>query len=352
MYTVHVKNSSEYDVHIGSGLLAKAGELMQPVVAPCRIAIISDSTVNSLYGDTVETSLRTAGYDPLRFFFPAGEKNKHLGTLEDILVFLAENQMTRTDAIVALGGGVTGDIAGFAAAIYVRGIRFVQIPTTLLAAVDASVGGKTAVDMKAGKNLIGAFHQPSLVITDTDVIRALPSHLLADGAAEMIKHGVLSDPMLFDRLCRPDWIDDIDELIARNVSIKRDVVNADEFETGLRQTLNLGHTFGHAIEKCSGFALSHGQSVAIGMVIAAGAADRPEVCRAIIAANRSCGLPSLCNYSAEELADAALNDKKRKGDSITLVLPEAIGRCILHKISVSELEDAFRRGMEMAEALA
>lgn len=352
MHTVHVNSSRPYDVHIGHGLLRRVGELMLPVIDPCRAAIISDSTVDALYGDTVERSLRAAGYEVIRHAFPAGEQNKHLGTLGGILEFLAENQMTRTDVIVALGGGVTGDMAGFAAAIYVRGIRFVQIPTTLLASVDASVGGKTAVDMKAGKNLVGAFHQPSLVITDTEVIRALPAHLLADGAAEMIKHGVLADPEMFDRLSKPGWIDEIDEIIARNVSIKRDVVNADEFETGLRKTLNLGHTFGHAIEKCSGFTISHGQGVAIGMIIAAGAANQPDVCRAIIAANRSCGLPVACPYPASALAEAALSDKKRTGSRITLVLPQAIGRCVLHKIDVSQLEDAFQRGLEMAEALA
>ncbi len=352
MYTVHVNNSRAYDVEIGPGLIAHAGRLMQRVIAPCRAAIISDSNVNALYGDIVEKSLTGAGYDVIRHAFPAGEQNKHLGTLSGILDFLAENHVTRTDVVVALGGGVTGDMAGFAAAIYVRGIRFVQIPTTLLAAVDASVGGKTAIDMPAGKNLVGAFHQPSLVITDTDVIRRLPPQFLADGAAEMIKHGVLADPDMFAILSQPDWQDSLDALIARNVSIKRDVVNADEFETGLRQTLNLGHTFGHAIEKCSDFTLSHGQGVAIGMVIAAGAAGNRDVCRAIIGACRSCGLPVQSPYPANMLAEAALSDKKRKGDSITLVLPEAIGQCVLKKIGVDGLEDAFRRGIAMAEELA
>ncbi|MBQ9951966.1 MAG: 3-dehydroquinate synthase [Clostridia bacterium] len=352
MHTVHVDASRAYDVLIGPGLISRAGELMQSVIKPCCAAIVSDSTVDALYGDIVEKSLRSAGYTPLRCTFPAGEQNKHLGTLSDIVEFLAENHLTRSDAVVALGGGVTGDMAGFAAAIYARGIRFVQIPTTLLAAVDSSVGGKTAVDLRAGKNLAGAFHQPSLVITDTDVICALPPHLLADGAAEIIKHSMLSDPELFGWMSRPGWIDRMDEIIARNVSIKRDVVNADEFESGLRQTLNLGHTFGHAIEKCSDFTLSHGQGVAIGMVIAAGAAGKPDVCKAIIAACRSCGLPVLSPYPAGQLAQAALNDKKRRGDSITLVLPEAIGKCRLEKTDVAQLEDAFRRGMKMAEELA
>lgn len=351
MRTVHIDTSSAYDVLIGGGLLPRAGELMRDVIAPCRAVIVVDSTVDALYGDVVERSLRSAGFDPLRCVFPAGEQSKHLGTLGGILEFLAENHLTRADVVVALGGGVTGDIAGFAAAVYVRGIRFVQIPTTLLAAVDSSVGGKTAVDLKAGKNLAGAFHQPSLVITDVDVIRSLPAQLLSDGAAEIIKHGVLADPELFDWMCHSDWMERLEEIIARNVSIKRDVVNADEFESGIRQQLNLGHTFGHAIEKCSGFTVTHGQGVAIGMVIAAGAANLPEVCRSIIAANRSCGLPVVSPYPPQQLTEAALSDKKRRGDRITLVLPERIGKCRLEKIDVSTLEDVFQRGIAMAEAL-
>lgn len=351
MLTVRVNASRAYDILIGPGLIYQAGELMRSVIHPCCAAIISDSTVDALYGNIVEKSLRTAGYGTLRYSFPAGEQNKNFETLTDILEFLAENRLTRSDVIVALGGGVTGDMAGFAAAIYARGIAFVQIPTTLLAAVDSSVGGKTAVDLRAGKNLAGAFHQPSLVITDTDIMRALPRHLLADGAGEMIKHSVLADPEMFDWLCKPDWKNQLDEIIARNVSIKRDVVNADEFETGLRQTLNLGHTFGHAIEKCSDYTLSHGQCVAIGMVIAAGAANRPDVCQAIIHANRSCNLPVKCPYPAKILVQAALSDKKRKGNNITLVFPESIGHCKLEKIDVSLLEEAFRRGIALSEAL-
>lgn len=352
MRTVHIDTSRPYDVLIGKGLIARAGEWMLNAMKPCCAAIITDTTVDALFGDTVESSLREAGFTTLRYAFPAGEQHKHLETLGGILEFLAENHLTRSDVIVALGGGVPGDVAGFAAAVYARGIRFVQIPTTLLASVDSSVGGKTAVDLKAGKNLAGAFHQPSLVITDTDVIRSLPAKLLSDGAAEVIKYGVLADPELFGWMCQADWVDKIDEIIERSVAIKRDVVNADEFDTGIRQQLNLGHTFGHAIEKCSGFEITHGQGVAIGMGIAAGAANLPDVCRAILSANRACGLPEKCPYSAETLAPAALSDKKRQGGSITLVLPEEIGRCRLEKMDVALLEDAFSRGIAMLEELA
>jgi len=351
MRSVHINTSSPYDVLIEDGLIHSAGAMMKSVIAPCRAAIITDSTVAALYGSIVENSLRQAGYDPLLFAFPAGEVHKRLSTLEDIVEYLAENQMTRSDVIVALGGGVAGDVAGFAAAIYARGIRFVQIPTTLLAAVDSSVGGKTAVDLKAGKNLAGAFHQPSLVLTDPQVIRSLPDALLSDGAAEVIKYGVLADPELFSWMCQKNWTEHLDEIIARSVSIKRDFVVADEFDRGLRQQLNLGHTFGHAIEKRSNFFLSHGQGVALGMAIAAGAAGKTEVCQAVLEANRCCSLPLYTEYSPEELSQAALSDKKRQGGSISLVLPECIGRCKLEKIPVSGLCDAFIRGMSMVKEL-
>lgn len=351
MHTVHIDTSRPYDVLIGEGLLPRTGELMAQTMTARTAAIVTDDTVDALYGKQVEESLLRAGFSTLRYAFPAGEANKHLATLGDILEFLAESHLTRSDVIVALGGGVPGDVAGFAAAVYARGIRFVQIPTTLLAAVDSSVGGKTAVDLKAGKNLAGCFHQPSLVITDTSVIRALPERLLSDGAAEIIKYGVLSDPELFHWMGQPEWTDRIDEIIARSVSIKRDVVNADEFDVGLRQQLNLGHTFGHAIEKCSNFTITHGQGVAMGMGIAAGAANLPGVCEDILTVCRACGLPVAAPYPAKQLAEAALSDKKRQGGKITLVLPERIGRCRLETIDVAMLEDAFRRGMAMVEAL-
>ena len=256
MRTVHIDASTQYDVMIGENLIDRAGELTAKAMKPCRCAIIADDTVDELYGDRVQISFKYSGFDAVRFSFPAGESSKHIDTLSDILEFLAEQQLTRSDLVVALGGGVTGDMAGFAAAVYARGIRFIQIPTTLLAAVDSSVGGKTAIDLNAGKNLAGAFHQPSLVITDVDVIRALPPEQFACGAAEVIKHGVLFDPALFDRVEDGHWHGDMADVIARNVALKRDVVVGDEFDRGERALLNLGHTFGHAIEKCSGLSIT------------------------------------------------------------------------------------------------
>lgn len=351
MRKVHINTSSPYDVLIGPGLIGRAGELIKEVVKPCTAAIITDTTVDALFGAQVEKSLKDAGFATLKYAFPAGEENKRLSTLEGILEYLCENHLTRSDIIVALGGGVPGDVAGFAAAVYARGIRFVQIATTLLAAVDSSVGGKTAVDLASGKNMAGAFHQPELVITDTDVMRALPEDRLSDGAGEIVKYGVLTSPMLFEMMKKGGWLDNMDEIIEKSVSIKRDVVNADEFDTGLRRLLNLGHTFGHAIEKCANFTLAHGQCVGIGTAIAAGYTGNRELCREILAANKASGLPTDVEFSPEELSQAALSDKKRMGGKIALVLPVKIGECRIENINVACLTDAFRRGVEMVKEL-
>ena len=353
MQTIHINASAEYDVLIGEGLLDKSGELTAKVVRPCKCLLVSDDTVDELYGDRAQISFTYSGFDVERFSFPAGEASKNLDTLAELLNAMGEAQLTRSDLVVALGGGVTGDMAGFAAAIYARGMRFVQIPTTLLAAVDSSVGGKTAIDMPFGKNMVGAFHQPALVVTDTDVIRELPPEQLSNGSAEAIKCGVLNDPALFSLLESGDWLDRVDEVIARCVAYKRDVVAEDEFDTGARAFLNLGHTFGHAIERLSGFTMLHGQAVGVGTLMAAAAADCPEgMLRRLAACLRANGLPTRCPYGAKELAQAALSDKKRSGGSITLVLPEAVGKCRLEKLPVSALPGCFEKALNALEALA
>lgn len=339
MKTVHINTARPYDVLIGEGLIDRAGELTRRVIRPCRCVIVTDDNVDELYGDRVQITFSYAGFDVRRFAFPAGESMKNLETLSDILEYMAAEQLTRSDLVVALGGGVVGDMAGFASAVYARGIRFVQIPTTLLAAVDSSVGGKTAVDLKGGKNLAGAFHQPSLVITDTDVIRSLPEALLSCGAAEVIKYGVLYDEGLFARLEGGDWSGEMEDIICRCVELKRDAVVQDEFDTGARTYLNLGHTFGHAIEKCSNYSVSHGQAVAVGMIMAARAAGcSAEVIDRLGRCIANNGLKTRCEYPPQALAAAALSDKKRAGDQITLVLPEKIGSCYLKKIPVGELK--------------
>ena len=341
MERVRIRASTSYDVLIGPGLVRRAGEEIAKVTGPCKAAIITDDTVCSLYGETVAGSLREAGFDAEAWAFPHGEKSKTMDTLSQALEWLGDSGVSRSDLVVALGGGVPGDLAGFAAAVYGRGIRFVQIPTTLLAAVDSSVGGKTAVDLAAGKNMAGAFHQPEIVLCDTDVISALPAALRRDGLAEMLKYGMLTDPDLFAALQTNGWEKDMERVIARCVAIKRDYVAGDETDRGQRQFLNLGHTFGHAVEKCSGFAFTHGQGVGVGMVMAARAAgiDPAPIEDACLA----CGLPIRAPYSAKELADAALRDKKRRGGKITLVLPEAVGKCYLKTVPIEDLPAYFAK---------
>ena len=352
MRTVHITASTEYDVLIGGGLIDKAGELTRKVVKPCRAVIVTDDTVDELYGDRVQISFSYAGFEVSRFAFPAGEASKNINTLSEILEFLAGARLSRSDLVVALGGGVPGDIAGLAAALMNRGMRFVQVPTTLLAAVDSSVGGKTAIDMPFGKNMVGAFHQPSLVVTDTDVLRELPALQMSNGAAEAIKCGVLNDPGLFALLESGDWLEDVDEVVERCVAYKRDVVAGDEFDTGDRAFLNLGHTFGHAIERLSRFTMLHGQAVAVGTVMAASAALCPEeMIRRIAGCMKANGLPVRCDYPVSELARAALSDKKRAGGAITLVLPDEIGRCHLEKVPVTDLPLWFERALTAQEAL-
>ena len=349
--TIQVYTSPAYEVTIGPGLLSNSGARLREIMSPCRMAVIADSTVAPLYLDIVVNSLAAAGFDVCSHVFPAGEANKNLTTLSQLLEFLAESHLTRTDCVVALGGGVTGDMAGFAAAVYLRGIRYVQMPTTVLSAVDSSVGGKTAIDLKAGKNLAGVFLQPAAVLCDTDCLKTLPADVFADGAAEAIKTGVLCDEKLFS-LFEDGTLKSVpEEVIARCVAFKAGVVERDEKEQNERRCLNLGHTIGHAIEKCSGFAIPHGHAVAAGLASMARAAERLGWAEAGVA-QRICrclaknDLPITSDYPAEALAAAAARDKKRAGDDITIVVPAAIGNCELKKIPLAELLGIIRAGLE------
>ncbi|WP_281713019.1 3-dehydroquinate synthase [Anaerotignum lactatifermentans] len=351
MRSVTVKTSATYEVLIGSGLLQKAGEAVKKVISPCKAAIVTDSTVVHLYEETVRKSLTEAGFSVCTFVFPTGEASKNIHTLSHLLEFLAKEEMTRTDLIVALGGGVTGDLAGFGAAVYLRGIPFVQIPTTFLAAIDSSVGGKTAVDLEAGKNLAGAFYQPKLVLCDTDVLQTLPEVVFADGIAEALKYGVLGDAALFEKIAGGDFRQDLEEIIETCVSMKRDVVEEDEFDTGKRQLLNLGHTFGHAIEQKSHFQMTHGHAVAIGMHLIAKAAEAKGIAEkgtaaAIAKALEQNQLPKETEFSPTEVAEGTLRDKKRRGGTISFVFPKKIGACEIVKIPVKEVEALARTAME------
>ena len=344
MKTVTVAASKTYDIHIGSGLLGTIGNRIQELGKVRKVCIVSDSNVFPLYGNPVLECLENAGFDVCSFVFPAGEASKNAHTYLELLNFLAENAVTRDDLILALGGGVVGDLAGFAAATYLRGIRFVQVPTTVLAAVDSSVGGKTAIDLPAGKNLVGAFCQPSLVVCDTDTLNTLPQEVFRDGCAEVIKYAILYDPDLF-RLLEQTKLDfPREDVIARCVSWKRDVVMQDEFDTGLRMKLNLGHTIGHSIEKCSHFAISHGAAVAMGMAIMARGTFCPDADR-IVKLIEAFGLCASCDFPAEALLEVALSDKKRSGSSVNLIVPRQIGCCEIVKTPYEALKTILETGL-------
>ena len=351
MPTIPVHTSPAYTVTIAPGLLHQCGQRLREILPLCHVAVVTDSTVAPLYLETVKKSLAAAGFTVSAYVFPAGEAHKNFETLAGILEFLAEAHLTRTDCVAALGGGVTGDMAGFAAACYLRGIRCVQLPTTLLSAVDSSVGGKTAIDLKGGKNLAGAFLQPAAVLCDTDCLASLPADLFADGAAEAIKTGVLCDESLFSLFEAGRLETDPGSVIARCVRYKAGVVERDEKEQNERRLLNLGHTVGHAIEKCSGYAIPHGHAVAAGLAIIARSAEALGWTEAPIAARiAAClaknALPTGTEYSAQALADAALADKKRAGGDITLVIPKRIGMCELKKVPVTELLPIIAAGLE------
>lgn len=350
MKTVNVNTSKEYNIYIGKGLLDNAGELIAKELGVSSAAVITDDNVNRLYADRVISSLTRAGFRTVKFVFPHGEESKNINTYADILNFLAENQITRTDMLISLGGGIPGDMGGFAAATFLRGIKFVQIPTTLLSAVDSSVGGKTAVNLKKGKNLAGAFYQPDMVICDYSALDTLAPEIFADGCAEVIKYGVIMDKEFFEFLKTNDIKENIEYVITRCVEMKRDIVNEDEKETGIRAILNFGHTIGHAVEINSNFEISHGSAVAIGMIIASKGAYKTGLCNTDISEEikdvlLKNSLPVSCDYTAEDLCGVALSDKKRSGDTIKLIIPETVGRCVGKKIATQELESFIKAGL-------
>ncbi len=344
-------STHNYPVSIGSGLLQTLGATVKRAAAPAIPVIVTDSNVEKLYRSAAVESLRMAGFSEVpTFVIPAGEESKNSQTWLELLRFLAQNRIGRKDCLIALGGGVVGDLTGFAAAVYLRGIACIQVPTSLLAAVDSSVGGKTAIDLPEGKNLVGAFYPPRAVLCDTAALATLPPQIFCDGCAEVIKYAVLFDPELFAHLVQHGMAFDRETVIARCVSWKRDVVSADEFDTGARMKLNLGHTVGHAVELLSHFTVSHGQAVAIGMAITARAACRKGFCSqqtadAIESVLQQFHLPIQTQYSAAQLYSAALSDKKRLADTVNLVVPQAIGSCSLLPVPLSCLEAWIEAGL-------
>jgi len=330
----------QYDIHMGSGLLAHVGGAMRAAGIPrgSRVALVSNPYVAPLFGAEVEGSLREAGFEPFRCSVPDGEEHKTLSTAADLYSQFLKGKLNRSGGVLALGGGVTGDVAGFAAATFMRGVHFVQVPTTLLAMVDASVGGKTGVDLPQGKNLVGAFKQPTLVLIDPSVLATLPEAEVRCGLAEIIKHGIIGDPGLFTELeanagSLSSWQgQEAVTRIARALRVKIQIVEGDPYESRRRAVLNLGHTVGHALEKLGGYSLSHGQAVSIGMVAAARLAvelgmAKPALARRTESVLSAWGLPVRClPFEPDAIYTAMTHDKKTRGRQLRWVLPRAIGQ--------------------------
>lgn len=337
-----------YDVVVGRGLLAQAGAHIAPL-AKGRTVIVTDETVAGIHAQALTASLTAAGVNSEIVAVPAGEGSKSFAELERVLDRLLEIGLDRKDVVIALGGGVVGDLAGLAAALFMRGIDFVQIPTTLLAQVDSSVGGKTAIDTPRGKNLVGAFHQPRLVLADIDVLATLPERQVRSGWAEVLKHGLICDAAFFDWLAGEGAAGAkgdaaaLERAVIRSVEIKSAVVGEDEKEAGRRALLNLGHTFGHAIETEVGFdegALAHGEAVALGCCMAFRYSAREGLCSAadverVEAVVAAAGLPTRLDQAGSFAADRLLalmaGDKKAEGGALTLILARGVGQACVAK---------------------
>ncbi len=343
--------SKKYNVCIGSGLLSELGEHARALATLGeKAAVITDDNVDALWNEKTVAPLEKAGFQVSKYVLPHGEESKNGLNYLALLSFLAEKGLSRSDVVIALGGGMVGDIAAFAAATYLRGVKFIQLPTSLLAMVDSSVGGKTAIDLPEGKNLAGVFCQPDAVLCDTDTLNTLPKDILRNGCAEVLKYGILESRELFEHLCEKGLDFDREYVVGASVAMKRDYVCADEFDTGLRQMLNLGHTVGHAVEKCSAYALSHGESVAIGIAVIARAAAAADYCskecaEEIVSTLAALGLPTECKNDIDALMPLMLSDKKRRGSKVNIIVPREIGRCEIAPMTEAELKEFVSKGL-------
>lgn len=349
MKIIDINVKDGYKVYIGENLIDKSGEILKQTIKATKIAIITDTNVEVYYLDEVKAVLESSGYAVVTKTVEAGEHSKNMENVSILLEFLAENKMTRTDCVVALGGGVIGDLAGYTAASYMRGIDFVQMPTTLLAAVDSSVGGKTGVNLKAGKNLAGAFHQAKCVICDTACLKTLPKSEYDNGIAEAIKTAILYNVEMFDIFAENAADKHLEDIIANCVAYKGSLVEIDEFEHRERKLLNLGHTVAHAIEKCSDYSIAHGKAVAIGMAIIARYSSKVGYCDKVTADKiievlKINGLPTKTDFSTEDLKNVILNDKKRSSDKLTIIVPRKIGTCSIETIDVKMIENLIDLG--------
>lgn len=343
---ITVNASKAYDVIIENSNIFDALSPIADYFSPSKAMIVTDSNVGALYLSIAKARLVELGFEVYDFTFLAGEESKNAETLISLWSSLASVPFTRSDIIIALGGGVVGDVAGFAAATFLRGIRYVQIPTSLLAMVDSSVGGKTAIDLPEGKNLCGAFCQPSLVLTTTEFLKTLPYRELSSGMAEVIKYAMIGSTEIFELIENGD----MESIIAASINAKKRCVEADEFDTGERMLLNFGHTSGHAIEKLSEYKITHGEAVAIGMAIMTRYAEKCGKCteeelKRLLNALDRFSLLTKTEFSAEEICKIAMADKKRAGDTISLVTYHGKDGCKIEKTDIDGLNEIISIGL-------
>lgn len=351
MKILNINTKSPYNVIIRDNILKDIGYIVKEIKDYKKICIISDSNVAPIYSKCVISSLESFGIKTCLFVFKAGEESKNLNTINDMYSFFCKNDLTRSDLLIALGGGVTGDMTGFAAATYLRGIDYIQIPTSLLAQIDSSIGGKTGVDIDYGKNLVGAFHQPQLVVIDSDVLSTLDDYYFFDGLAEAVKYGCIKSERLFRHLqyCQPKYF--VDNLIYDCLNIKRSLVEKDEFETSKRILLNFGHTIGHAIEKIYNYKkFSHGRAVAIGMSMITKVSERHGLTdkgtyKKLTDLLKKHNLPVSDNCSLLDIVKYSSSDKKNIGSNLNLVLIKNIGNSFVHSID----KNSFLKFLESGE---
>ena len=344
MKQIEVNSSKKYSIFIEKGLSDKAGEMIREVSKAKKVMLVSDDTVYGLFGQKITESLENSGFEVFSFVFENGEKRKNLTTYAALMESMCEKKFTRSDLIVALGGGVVGDLAGFAAATFLRGISFVQIPTTLLACVDSSVGGKTGVDLESGKNQVGAFKQPELVIIDTDFLNTLPKNQIAAGEAEVIKYAMIGNREFFESIENIPIEEQYENVIAVCVEMKKDFVEKDEFDNGVRMMLNFGHTVGHAIEAESEYTILHGEGVAMGMEVVTKACVQNGICDEKVYERLGdllgqYGLKKPIPYGIERLFGHIESDKKNAGGKTRLIVPKEIGQCEIMSIETKNLCD-------------
>lgn len=350
MKRLEIKTDGSYQILIERGSLDFIGEYIKRISKCSKVCIVTDDNVASLYSERVVDSLRRVGLDTSIMVFPAGEKSKRLSTIEKMYAHFAKNLVSRGDIVVALGGGVTGDTAGFAASTYLRGIGYIQIPTTLLAQIDSSIGGKTGVDLSEGKNLVGAFHQPEFVLIDPDVLETLPKEYFISGMAEAIKYGCVKDKSLFEIIENKNISEQLEDIIYRCINVKKELIEEDEFDNGERMMLNFGHTIGHALENIYNYErLSHGQAVSIGMAIITKSSERMGLTQKgtynrLISILKKYTLPISDKADLEQVFDASLLDKKVRDDNINIVLLKSIGEGFIHSIDKRQFKQFIAGG--------